>query len=126
MDGPAFLERVRAYHDGGHRLVLINATALRAAPDVVEGTCDLSWTFEKDDRLEHLRERVAPGGAVPSVTGIYLFAYLYENELAELFGVNVTGISVDFKGELYRTATKVPFSAKAIRERLEAGKARQP
>jgi ech hydrogenase subunit D len=126
MDGQGFLEQVRHYKDGGWRLILINATSIKAAADVPEGTCELSWTFEKENRLEHIRQRVAPGEEVPSVSGIYTFSFLYENEMRELFGVNVTGVSVDFKGELYRSATKVPFSGKAIRERLEATKGKKP
>jgi ech hydrogenase subunit D len=126
MDDQAVLDRVRAYQQDGWRLILINAVALRPAADVALGSCDLSWSFEKDGRLEHLRQRVAPGETVPSVSRIYEFAFLYENEIRELFGVDVTGMQVDFKGELYKTATKVPLSPKAIRERLEAAKGQQP
>ena len=126
MESQGFLDKVRAYEKDGWRLIMINATSLRAAADVAEGSCDLSWTFEKGNALEHVRERVAPGDQVPSVQAIYSFAFLYENEIRELFGVDVTGMLVDFKGELYKTVTRVPFSGKAIRERLEATKGKQP
>ncbi len=126
MESQGFLDKVRAYEKDGWRLIMINATSLRAAADVAEGSCDLSWTFEKGNVLEHVRERVAPGDQVPSVQAIYGFAFLYENEIRELFGVDVTGMLVDFKGELYSTVTRVPFSGKAIRERLEATKGKQP
>jgi len=120
MDREAFLTKVRAYHDGRFRLVMINATALKPGPDVVADGCEIIWTFEHAGQIENLRERVTAADEVPSISSIYGFAYLYENEIRDLFGLNVTGISVDWKGQLYSSSTKVPFSPKAIRERLEA------
>ena len=50
---------------------------------------------------------------------MYWPAFLYENEIRELFGVQVDGINVDLQGQLYKTAEKIPFSPSAIRARLE-------
>ncbi len=121
MDATAFLERVQALQRDGYRLLMINATAIASTEDV-----ELTWSFEKHGHLEHWREQVPPEQEVPSVSGLYPFAYLYENEVRELFGVKVTGLNVDFKGQLYQTSTKVPFSAKAIRARLDAQKGKKP
>lgn len=134
MDGQALLTRVELYRREGWRLVMINATPVKPGPEVPEGSCDLMWSFEREGRLEHLKERVTAADPVPSISGLYAFAFLYENELKELFGLDVQGMNVDFKGQLYRTATKVPLSPKAIRQRLEAaaaakaaaGKGKQP
>jgi ech hydrogenase subunit D len=41
---------------------------------------------------------------------IYQNAFLYENEIHDLFGVAVTNISIDYHGTLYRTSIKAPFS----------------
>lgn len=114
------LERVAELRRDGHRLCIIDAVAVPA-----EGAVDITWTFEKGGKLAHLRERVAAGAEVPSVSGLYPFAYLYENELRELFGVVVTGLNVDLKGQLYQTSTKIPMSPRAIRERLEAAKVKR-
>ena len=47
--------------------------------------------------------------------------------MRELFGVNVTGIAPDLKGQLYKTSSIVPFAPSAIRARLEAsGRAEHP
>jgi ech hydrogenase subunit D len=123
MDRQSFLDRVARYRDDGYRLVMINATVLKPGPGVAEDGCEMIWTFEKANQLEHLRERVVPADEVPSVSGLYPFAHLYENEIRELFGLNVVGLNVDWKGQLYRTSQKVPLSPKAIRERLEAAAA---
>ena len=120
MDGPAFLDRVGAYARDGWRLVVINATSLLPDETTPDGAFDITWSFARDREFEHLRERVLPGDKVPSICDHYGASFLYENELRELFGIDVTGLAVDFGGQLYRTAERVPFAPGAIRARLEA------
>ncbi len=120
MDTGAFLARVGEYQADGWRLAIINTTSILPAEGVEGGAFDVSWSFAKDTRLEHLRERVLPGEEVPSISASFGAAFLYENEMRELFGVNVTGIALDLKGQLYQTAERVPFAPSAIRARLEA------
>lgn len=120
IDAEKFLGEAERLAKAGWRLVLINATGLPPAAGQDEGEVDLVWTFEQGGKLEHLRERVEHGARVPSLSALFGPAYLYENEIRELFGVDVTGLTVDFRGELYRTSQKVPFSGKAIKERLAA------
>ena len=84
------------------------------APNVFE----IAWGFVKDGTLETIREQIVAGDAVPSVSEFFGAAFLYENEIRELFGINVEGIGVDLRGQLYKTATKVPFSHAAIKDRL--------
>jgi hypothetical protein len=128
MDKETFLARVGEYHKQGRRLALINVTTLvpaathdapaAPAPDAFE----IIWVFEKDSdaTLETLRETVTPGEAVPSISEFFGAAFLYENEMRELFGIDVQGINVDLQGQLFKTATKVPFSHQAVKARLEA------
>ena len=124
MDGPAFLARVAAYREEGWRLAVVNATPLLPTDDHEHGAFDVTWSFARGGEFEHLRELVLPTDEVPSVSGSFASAFLYENELRELFGINVTGMAVDLGGQLYKTASRVPFSPTAIRARLEAnGKA---
>jgi len=125
MDGEVFLDRVARYRAERWRLVLINATSILPEDGQGAGSYDITWSFATDRKLEHVREHVLPGEPVPSIGGSYPSAYLYENEMRELFGVNVTGLAVDFKGQLYQTATRVPFSPSAIRARLDASGRRE-
>lgn len=120
MDIPEFLAQIAGYRDGGWRLSVINATSVLPSDDLPEGAFDVSWSFAKDQEFEHIRHRVMPGEEVPSVSGSFASAFLYENEMRELFGINVTGINLDLGGQLYHGATRVPFSPRAIRARLEA------
>jgi ech hydrogenase subunit D len=124
MDGQALLERTAAYRAGGWRLALINATSVLPSEELGEGAFDISWSFAKDGELEHIRERVLPGEEVPSISPWFGGAFLFENELRELFGVAMTGIALDLHGQLYQTAERVPFAPSAIRARIE--RARPP
>ncbi len=87
----------------GCRLVQIGATRL---PDQIE----LTYSFDRECNLSNLRIQLpAEGARVPSISAIYWFAFLYENEIHDLFNVQVDGIAVDFKGNLYQTTVKFPF-----------------
>jgi ech hydrogenase subunit D len=120
MDVGAFLDRVAAYARDGWRLVVINATSLLPAEGAEDGAFDITWSFARERVFEHLREQVLPGDEVPSISAQFPASFLYENELRELFGIEVTGIAVDFGGQMYRTGERVPFAPGAIRARLEA------
>jgi ech hydrogenase subunit D len=120
MDIPVFLSKVASYRTDGWRLSVINATSVQPTDELVEGAFDVSWSFARDREFEHLRHRVFPGEEVPSISDLYGAAFLYENEMRELFGINVTGMNLDLKGQLYHGACVLPFSPRAIRARLEA------
>lgn len=98
------LEKVGAMHKRGCRLVQISATQLA---DQVE----LTYSFDLDSQLSNLRLPVPSGAHLPSITPIFGCAVLYENEIHDLFGVPVDGMSIDFKGNFYRTAIKHPFGS---------------
>jgi ech hydrogenase subunit D len=87
----------------GFRLVQVGCSTL---PNAYE----LTYSFDRDYRLRHLRITVAPHEEVPSISVIYPNAFLYENEIHDLFGIVITHISVDYRGTLYRTALCTPFS----------------
>lgn len=101
----ALLEKVGEMRKQGYRLVQIGATRL---PEHVE----LTYSFDHESHLANLRFQVPAAGArVPSISSIYWCAFLYENELHDLFNVQVDGMAVDFHGHLYETAVKFPFGS---------------
>ena len=101
----ALLEKAGEMRKQGYRLVQIGATRL---PEHVE----LTYSFDRESRLTNLRFQVLAAGArVPSISSIYWCAFLYENELHDLFNVQVDGMAVDFHGHLYETTVKFPFGS---------------
>jgi ech hydrogenase subunit D len=98
------LARVNELRQRQYRLVQIGATRL---PDLVE----LTYSFDRESALVNLRLQLPAAGArVPSISSIFWCAFLYENEIHDLFNVEVTGMAVDFQGNLYQTAVKFPFA----------------
>ncbi|HZV82244.1 MAG TPA: NADH-quinone oxidoreductase subunit C [Geobacteraceae bacterium] len=87
----------------GYRLVQIGCSTLTDA-------YELNYSFDREYRFRNLRVTVAPGEEIPSISVIYPGAFLYENEIHDLFGVAIRNIAVDYRGTLYRTAIRTPFS----------------
>ncbi|MBW1774131.1 MAG: NADH-quinone oxidoreductase subunit C [Deltaproteobacteria bacterium] len=97
------LKRVRGVFDEGYRLVQIGCTRGE--------TYQIDYTFDKAYKFLDLRINVPlDDPELPSITGIYDCAFVYENEIHDLFGIKVAGINVDYKGKFYRIPVKAPFS----------------
>lgn len=62
---------------------------------------DVIYHFALETKLHHLRLSVAKADTVPSISGVFPGAFLIENEMKELLGVQITGISVDYGGRLF-------------------------
>ena len=104
------LEKVRAMREQNYRLVQIGATRL---PDQIE----MTYSFDLESRLTSLRLHLPVNAAdgtsahLPSISSVYWGAFLYENEIHDLFNVQVDGMVVDFNGNFYRTTVKFPFGS---------------
>lgn len=97
-----FLMKVMEMKSENYRLM--QAHAVRT-PDGFE----LSYTFGKDYEWTSLRLVIGENEEVPSITNIYRAAFLYENEMSELFGVKIKMISVDYHDKLYRIDDTAPM-----------------
>ncbi|GAB7014967.1 NADH-quinone oxidoreductase subunit C [Methanogenium cariaci] len=96
------LKKTEEYHTKGHRLVQIGCTNLGDRYEV-------NYTFTKSWDFESLRLTVNDGDVIPSISGTYWGAFIYENEIHDLFGLSVTDINVDFQGHLFETKIPAPF-----------------
>lgn len=86
------------------RIVHVAATTLS---DAIE----ITYAFDKDNRLANYRVMVPKTDpTVPSISSSYLAAFAYENELQDLFGVTVSGLVLDFKGQFYKKTMAKPFN----------------
>ena len=123
----ALLEKVGELRKAGYRLMQISATRLPACgaeattPPASAGapparrrpeSVELTYSFDRDRQLANLRLQVPTAESrVPSISSIFWCAFLYENELHDLFNLQVDGMAVDFHGHLYETAVKFPFGS---------------
>jgi ech hydrogenase subunit D len=59
------------------------------------------YHFDIRGELSHLRLTVPKSTAIPSISSVFPGAFLIENEMKELIGINITGMSVDYGGRLF-------------------------
>ena len=110
---PALSERMQTE---GHRFVQVLAVNTEAGIDV-------QYTFMKHGVLEVFTIKgVTPEIPLPSITDRFIAAFVFENEIHDLFGVNVRDIAIDFGGNFYVTAQPSPMTIispaqKAAREK---------
>jgi Ni,Fe-hydrogenase III component G len=88
------LGEVQKLHYEGYRFV--TATCV----DNNNDTLDLYYHFDLDYKLTNLKLTITKGTAVPSISKILFCALLVENEIKELFGVNIENLVVDYGGHL--------------------------
>ena len=72
---------------------------------------ELSYSFADDEtnQYHNLRLVIDKDTEVSSITEFYPYAFLYENEMKELFGVNIQMINLDYGNKLYRINEEAPF-----------------
>ena len=103
IEKDALLGAVSDLFAQGYRMVQIGCTTL-------ENAYELNYSFDKDYHFKNLRVTAQRDDEIQSISVIYPNAFLYENEIHDLFGINIRNMSVDYKGAFYRTAIKTPFS----------------
>ncbi|HEX2949785.1 MAG TPA: NADH-quinone oxidoreductase subunit C [Armatimonadota bacterium] len=65
-----------------------------------DGPFELIYHFDRDTYLTNYRLYVRKNEEVPSISKIYFCAILVENEMKELFGLNVKDIAIDYGGRM--------------------------
>lgn len=88
----------------GYRLVAITCTN--------KDGMELSYSFDKNYDLLTLRFVTDTEEEIESISIVYPYSFLYENEIKELFGVRIKDITVDFNNSLYKIPVKTPFGQK--------------
>ena len=87
---------------------------------------DLYYSFMKDGLARNYRiAGVTKDQPVPSITDIFLAAFVFENEARELFGVDMRDIAIDFGGGLYAPAIGEPMTIISPERKAAIDKARK-
>ena len=106
------LQEVDALRSAGWRIVQVLAISSAAENEV-------SYSFGLGMEMKSLRIRVPAESNVPSITAFYPAAFLYENEIRDLFGVRIERIAGDWDGRVYDVeggdAGGKPFSKVTVR-----------
>jgi ech hydrogenase subunit D len=99
-------EKAKELFVQGYRLVQICATT-------GDSTLEVTYSFDRDYAFTNMRVILQKDDTVlPSITGSFLAAFTYENELQDLFGIKVTDLAINYNGNFYKMSIKTPFLEK--------------
>ena len=88
------LNVIKNCYEGGYRMV--------TATCIDEGEVfRLIYNFDKDLTMINLEVTTPREKAIPSISDIYVCAFLVENEMQELFGLKINNIALDLGGKMY-------------------------
>ena len=96
VDLPYLFSKVADIKDEGLRLVQICAVAPK------KGMRHLIYSFDGGEGPINLRVELGPDDEVESITRIYWPAFVYENEIQELFGITFKHSELDYEGTFMR------------------------
>lgn len=103
VDEDGLIAGVYNFYSEGYRLVQIHCTS-------IDNGFEMNYSFDRDYEFVNLRMVTDNAREIASISGIYWSAFLYENEIAGLFGVKIKNMAIDYKGALYQTSVKAPFA----------------
>jgi ech hydrogenase subunit D len=72
---------------------------------------EFSYSFAKEYDMLVLRFHILEHEEISSISTVFPPAFLYENEMKDLFGIKIALITLDYQGNLYRIEQKTPFRA---------------
>ncbi|MBF0360590.1 MAG: NADH-quinone oxidoreductase subunit C [Oligoflexia bacterium] len=104
------LNYAQMFKNDNYRLIHIGAAK-------IADKFELTYAFDKDYKYRGIKitlplddTSTSTTPELKSISDFFWCAFLYENEIAELFGIKFHGIKIDYKGSFYRTAHKTPFN----------------
>jgi len=98
------LNQVSMLLNDSYRLMQISCTK-------GESSYVVDYTFDKELKFYGLRVEISlENPELPTISAICLPAFLYENEMHDLFGIKIDNIIIDFKGKFYRLDKSAPYS----------------
>ncbi len=83
--------RVWQTRQEGYRFVTMTCTDLGDSHDIL-------YHFDRNYSLRHFRLRLPRGECLASISSIFFAAILVENEIKDLFGIEFSGLAIDYKG----------------------------
>jgi ech hydrogenase subunit D len=101
------LDRVQDLKGEGYRLGQICAAK-------AGGRFHLLYSFDKDCVLTNLKLPVEDGEAIPSISGVYWPAFIYENEMQDLFGFQFKHLALNYNGKFFKVAEPTPWNPKKL------------
>ena len=111
LDAADILEQAQTCKNAGWRFVQLLAVNTEVGIDLIYS---FMLPFEKADTEAKIVNYKVTGvnkdEIIHSITDFYLEAFVFENEIHDLFGVQIEGIAIDFKGTFYSLSQSEPLT----------------
>ena len=104
---PLALENI---HETAERMKLEGARFIQTHAVNTDDGIDLYYSYMKDGSIVNFRVQGVHDEPVPSITDVFLAAFVFENEARELFGVDMRDIAIDFQGTMYAPVEQTPMT----------------
>lgn len=75
----------------------------------IENGYELLYSFIKDYHMTNYKVKIGEDTEIVSISDIFPAAMLYENEMTELFGVQIKYINLDYRNKFFRIEQETPF-----------------
>ena len=111
LEANDILKQAQACKDEGWRFVQILAVNTEQGIDLIYSfMAPYSSNASNAELVNYKFVGVTKDDTIPSITGLYLEAFVFENEIHDLFGVNITDIAIDFHGAFYALKQNEPMT----------------
>ena len=110
LDNLVEIENDKIFDEAG--ILKVNGYRFVAAScEQVGELYEITYHFDLNYEMKHLRIFAEPFGTIKSISSIYPAAFLIENEYQDLYGFQFTDLTIDYKGNLYLSekAKKTPW-----------------
>jgi ech hydrogenase subunit D len=74
---------------------------------------ELMYSFDKDYTLLNLQFRISKEEEVMSITNVGWSAFIYENEIQDLFGIKFKHSVLDYGGHFFKLHEPTPWNTKS-------------
>ncbi len=98
--------KVSDFKEQGYRMGQICGVVLD------DDTYQLIYSFDKYHQLYNLSLNIKIGEEVESITPVYWAAFIYENEIADLFDIKFNHSTLDYNGTFFKVTEEAPWKPK--------------
>ena len=106
VDLSQLLTKVKDLKADGYRFAQACATTMD------EDHFEIIYSFDKAHQLKNLRLTISQGDEVESITGDFWPAFIYENEMHDLFGIKIVNSELDYGGHFFKLSQPTPWNPK--------------
>lgn len=99
------IEKVQDLKSDGYRLGQVCCTKVSDGFEII-------YTFDKDHIISNYKFVIPEEEEIMSITGIYWAAFIYENEMQDLFGVKFKHMALNYGGNFFKVSQPTPWNPK--------------